>query len=41
MGTYKEDLIRFLLKTGALKVGGDFPLKSQRTSPWFVNIGNL
>jgi len=36
---YKKRFIEFLLKTGALKVGGDFSLKSRRISPWFVNIG--
>lgn len=41
MEKFKEDFINFLLKTGALKLGGDYPLKSQRTSPWFVNIGDF
>ena len=35
---YKAKFIEFLLKTGALRVGGDFSLKSKRLSPWFVNV---
>ena len=38
---YKERFIDFLLKTGALRIGGDFSLKSKRLSPWFVNIGDF
>ena len=41
MGDYKIDFINYLLKTGALKVGGDFTLKSKRMSPWFVNVGDF
>lgn len=41
MEEYKVKFIEFLLKTGALKVGGDFTLKSKRISPWFVNIGDF
>src|SRR3989338_9616218 len=41
MEEYKTKFIDFLLKTRALKVGGDFSLKSQRTSPWFVNVGDF
>ena len=41
MEDYKVDFINFLLKTGALKIGGDFTLKSKRISPWFVNIGDF
>lgn len=41
MEEYKADFIEFLLKTGALRVGGDFTLKSKRSSPWFVNIGDF
>ncbi len=46
MEDYKIDFINFLLNTGALKVGngpidGLFSLKSKRTSPWFVNIGDF
>lgn len=38
---YKKLFIDFLLKTGALRIGGDFSLKSKRLSPWFVNIGDF
>ena len=41
MEAYKQEFIGFLLKTGALKVGGDFTLKSGRSSPYFVNIGDF
>ena len=41
MGEYKAKFIDFLLKTGALRVGGDFSLKSKRISPWFVNVGDF
>jgi len=41
MQQYKKEFIMFLLKTGALKVGGDFSLKSKRLSPWFVNVGDF
>ncbi|MBU3896577.1 MAG: orotidine 5'-phosphate decarboxylase [Nanoarchaeota archaeon] len=41
MEQYKEDFIGFLLSTGALKVGGNYSLKSKRISPWFVNIGDF
>lgn len=41
MEEYKTKFIEFLLKTGALRVGGDFNLKSKRISPWFVNIGDF
>src|SRR3989338_3445842 len=41
MEEYKAKFIDFLLKTGALRVGGDFSLKSKRISPWFVNIGDF
>jgi len=41
MEEYKAKFIDFLLKTGALKVEGDFSLKSKRLSPWFVNIGDF
>ena len=41
MGDYKAEFIDFLLKTGALRVGGDFSLKSKRESSWFVNVGNF
>lgn len=41
MQEYKTRFIDFLLKTGALKVGGDFTLKSKRSSPWFVNLGEF
>ena len=41
MEKYKQDFIEFLLSTGALKISGDFKLKSQRFSPYFVNIGDF
>ncbi len=41
MDDYKKEFIRFLLAAGALKVGGDFTLKSKRMSPWFMNLGDL
>ena len=41
MEDYKAQFINFLLETGALKVGGDFTLKSKRISPWFINIGDF
>ncbi len=41
MQVYKSNFIDFLLRTGALKVGRDFTLKSKRISPWFVNIGDF
>lgn len=41
MEDYKKEFINFLLETGALKIGGDFTLKSKRSSPWFVNIGDF
>ncbi len=41
MERYKEDFIEFLLKTGALKIGSDWTLKSKRLSPYFVNIGDF
>jgi len=41
MEDFKERFIQFLLRTGALRVEGDFSLKSKRLSPWFVNIGDF
>ena len=41
MGDYKRDFIDFLLNTDALKLVGDYTLKSKRISPWFVNIGDF
>ena len=41
MESYKEEFISFLLSTQALKLGGDFSLKSKRLSPWFVNVGDF
>jgi len=41
MEDYKIDFINYLLKIGALKVGGNFTLKSKRSSPWFVNFGDF
>jgi len=45
MQTYKQELITFLIKTGALSVfdspENDRSLKSKRLSPWFVNMGEF
>lgn len=45
MDDYKRQFINFLLNTGALKVfdnpSDDRTLKSKRSSPWFVNIGDF
>ena len=42
MEEYKKEFISFLLvETGALKIIGDFSLKSKRLSPWFVDIGEF
>ena len=41
MEEYKTRFIDFLLSTGALRVGGDYSLKSKRSSPWFVNVGDF
>jgi orotidine-5'-phosphate decarboxylase len=41
MVDYKEGFIDFLLDNAALKIGGDFTLKSKRISPWFVNVGEF
>ena len=38
---YKQEFIDFLLKTGALRVGGEYKTKIGRLSPWFVNIGDF
>lgn len=40
MQKYKEDFIKFLVKTGALKFG-EFKLKSGRVGPYFLNIGQF
>lgn len=40
MQQYKEDFIKFLVKTGALKFG-EFKLKSGRIGPYFLNIGQF
>ena len=41
MKQYQQEFIAFLLQTGALRVGGDFSLKSKRSSSWFVNVGDF
>ena len=41
MDDYKAGFITHLLQTGALRVGTDHNLKSKRTSPWFVNMGDF
>jgi orotate phosphoribosyltransferase len=40
MQQYKENFIRFLVKSGALKFG-DFTLKSGRKCPYFLNMGSF
>ncbi len=40
MKQYKEDFIKFLVKTDALKFGS-FKLKSGRTAPYFLNVGSF
>ena len=40
MQQYKEDFIKFLVKSGALKFG-EFKLKSGRIGPYFLNIGQF
>lgn len=40
MEKYKEEFIEFLLKQNALKFG-EFTLKSKRSSPYFINVGDL
>lgn len=40
MEQYKEEFIKFLIDQGVLKFG-EFTLKSQRMSPYFINVGDL
>jgi orotate phosphoribosyltransferase len=40
MEQYKEEFIKFLCKSGALKFG-DFTLKSGRKCPYFLNMGSF
>ena len=40
MQKYKQDFIKFLVKSGALKFG-EFKLKSGRIGPYFLNIGQF
>jgi orotate phosphoribosyltransferase len=40
MEAYKEEFIKFLVKSGALKFG-DFTLKSGRKCPYFLNLGQF
>jgi orotate phosphoribosyltransferase len=40
MQKYKEDFIKFLVKSNALKFG-DFTLKSGRQCPYFLNMGSF
>ncbi|MBI4149626.1 orotidine 5'-phosphate decarboxylase [Candidatus Woesearchaeota archaeon] len=41
MDKHQSEFINFLLKSGALRVGGDYSLKSKRISPWFINVGDF
>jgi len=41
MNQYKADFINFLLENNALKIGSDWTLKSKRSSPYFINIGDF
>ena len=45
MEDYKREFIKYLLETSALQIfedaAKDKTLKSKRTSPWFVNIGDF
>ena len=41
MEQFKLEFIEFLLKANALKVGGDYTLKSGRLAPHFINIGDF
>ncbi|MBS3149010.1 orotate phosphoribosyltransferase [Candidatus Woesearchaeota archaeon] len=41
MDSYKKRFIDFLLKEGALKIEGEFKLKSGRVSPYFFNAGEF
>ena len=48
MDFYKEEFVKFLLESNALKIGcnparedGNFVLKSGRISPFFMNLGDL
>jgi len=40
MEKYKEEFIEFLINQNSLKFG-DFTLKSKRSSPYFINVGDL
>src|SRR3989344_5755038 len=39
--SHQAEFIEFLLKSGALKIGGEHKLKSGRYSPYFLNLGSL
>ena len=41
MDQSERDFINFLLEQGVLKTQGDFTLKSKRSSPYFINVGDL
>ena len=41
MEDFKREFIDFLIKSGALKIGEDYTLKSKRISPFFVNVGDF
>mgnify|MGYP001583836937 FL=1 len=41
MEDFKREFINFLIKSGALKIGEDYTLKSKRISPFFVNVGDF
>lgn len=38
---YKARFIKMLIGSGALRLGGSFTLKSNRESPYFINVGGF
>ncbi|MBI2044205.1 orotate phosphoribosyltransferase, partial [Candidatus Pacearchaeota archaeon] len=41
MDEAKRNFIQFLFERGALKVGGDFTIRSGRISPWYLSVEGL